>query len=330
MISLCMIVKNEAELLPRALADWRALADELVIVDTGSTDGTMGVAWGLGATVVSYKWQPPGHKGEARNRAIDAASGDWVVMLDADEIIQRPAGLRSFLLGKEAEGHTAFNVQFQNFDDAGRVVLQWQQIRIFRRGLYRYHHREHELPYPNKPEDAREGSISVIFEHRPPADRAAAKHEPMIARLELDCREHPGDPHPLYFLHRQYVSAGRYGQGIQAGREYLSLAKHHGLDQAECYGNLAIAHQARGEMQEAINCLYLAAALQPERRVWWIRLAEIYHGQGQNNIALALLRCAAELWPTSEANGLPHTNGAHLYEFIRHCQQAIAEGDHHG
>lgn len=328
-ISICMIAKNEAELLPRALADWRALADELIIVDTGSTDRTVAIARELGARVLHYDWRPPGHKGAARNLGLDLATGDWVVVLDADEIIGPKAALRAFLLSETAQDYTAFNVTFNNFDEANRVTLAWQQIRIFRRTLYCYQHREHEMPYPLRPETVAESFIDVVFEHRPPPDRAQGKTQPMIDRLALDVAERPGDPHPLYFLHRQYCIAGEWDEALQLGREYLSVAARLGIDPCECHGNMAVAHLGNGQRQEAISHLHAAAALQPERRIWWIRLAEIYHGQGQNNIALALCRLAAELWPTPEANAQPYTNGAHLYEFMQHCQEAMLTGNHH-
>jgi glycosyltransferase involved in cell wall biosynthesis len=328
-ISICMIVKNEAELLPRALKNWKLLADEVIIVDTGSTDNTIEIAKSLGATVLNYDWQYPGNKGEARNVGIEAANGIWVIVLDADEEIQNGTALREALLSEQLLEHSAFNVTFKNFDENGNVVLVWQQIRIFKRGLYLYKHREHEMPYPII-QEVSEAGLDAIFEHRPPSNRAPTKTQPMLDRLLLDVEEHPNDPHPLYFLHRQFVIAEEWEKAIEFGNKYLEIADKIGLNKSECYGNMAIAFARLGANQMAINSLNLALAFEPERRIWWIRLAEAYHSLNKNEIALAFLKGACELPSVHENNLMPHTNNIYLYEFIDHCKSAMNGSHHHG
>ena len=81
-LSVIVITKNEADRLTRCLAS-AAFADEVVVVDSGSTDGTPDLARRLGARVIeTADW--PGF-GPQKNRALDAARGDWVLSLDADE-----------------------------------------------------------------------------------------------------------------------------------------------------------------------------------------------------------------------------------------------------
>jgi len=89
-ISLCLIVKNEAQTLASCLASARPLADEIIVVDTGSSDDTMPLARQLGAQVYPYPWQDD--FAAARNQALSHASGDWILVLDADEHLQ-PQGL---------------------------------------------------------------------------------------------------------------------------------------------------------------------------------------------------------------------------------------------
>ncbi len=82
-ISLCMIVKDEEASLDKCLESVQGVADEMIIVDTGSTDSSADIARRHGARVLSYPWQ--NDFSEARNFALEAASGDWVLVLDADE-----------------------------------------------------------------------------------------------------------------------------------------------------------------------------------------------------------------------------------------------------
>ncbi|HEY9647638.1 MAG TPA: glycosyltransferase family 2 protein, partial [Chroococcidiopsis sp.] len=84
-LSLCMIVRNESEPLPRCLASVRSLVDEMVIVDTGSTDETVAIAQSFGAQVFHAEWQDD--FAAARNEALQHVNGKWVLVLDADEEI---------------------------------------------------------------------------------------------------------------------------------------------------------------------------------------------------------------------------------------------------
>ena len=82
-LSLCMIVKDEADMLPAFLAKVQGLWDELVVVDTGSRDTTVAILEAAGAKVLHRPWR---HDfALARNYSLEAATGDWVLVLDPDE-----------------------------------------------------------------------------------------------------------------------------------------------------------------------------------------------------------------------------------------------------
>lgn len=86
-LSLCMVVKNEAQLLGSCLETLRDAVDEIVIVDTGSTDRTMPIAKRFGAQIISHQWD--GSFGKARNLYIENAKGSWILVLDGDERIAK-------------------------------------------------------------------------------------------------------------------------------------------------------------------------------------------------------------------------------------------------
>ena len=89
MLSLSMIVRDEAERLPQCLTSVAGFVNEMVVLDTGSQDDTVAVARSLGATVHEIAW--PGDFAPARNRALDLVQGDWVLVLDADERLRAEA-----------------------------------------------------------------------------------------------------------------------------------------------------------------------------------------------------------------------------------------------
>jgi tetratricopeptide (TPR) repeat protein len=84
-LSLAMIVKNEAHNLGKCLESVKGLADEMVVLDTGSTDETAKIAAAQGATVEQFAWT--GNFSEARNKALSLCTGDWILVLDADEML---------------------------------------------------------------------------------------------------------------------------------------------------------------------------------------------------------------------------------------------------
>ncbi|MBO9533281.1 MAG: glycosyltransferase [Solirubrobacteraceae bacterium] len=83
-VTLCLIVRDEEEMIGRCLAAARPGVDEIVIVDTGSRDRTVEICESYGARVLHHTWT--GDFSEARNIGMDAATGDWLVWLDADEV----------------------------------------------------------------------------------------------------------------------------------------------------------------------------------------------------------------------------------------------------
>lgn len=100
-LSVCMIVKNEEANLPRCLEGIKDVADEIIVVDTGSTDRTVAVAEQYGAKIGRYTWD--GDFSRARNVSLEMATGDWILILDADEELPHGEGerLRSLLTSCE-------------------------------------------------------------------------------------------------------------------------------------------------------------------------------------------------------------------------------------
>ncbi len=90
-ISLSMIVKNEEKRLTECLESVREIVDEIIIVDTGSTDRTIAIAEQYGAKVFHFPWN--GDFAEARNESISHCTGEWILYLDADERIHSEARL---------------------------------------------------------------------------------------------------------------------------------------------------------------------------------------------------------------------------------------------
>ena len=100
-VSACVIVKNEAENLPRWLAGMRRIADEMIVVDTGSTDDTAAIAAEAGARVFHFAWRDD--FAAAKNFALAQARGRWILFPDADEYFTEESLARISQLLKQGE-----------------------------------------------------------------------------------------------------------------------------------------------------------------------------------------------------------------------------------
>jgi glycosyltransferase involved in cell wall biosynthesis len=84
-LALCMMVKNEQQFLPYCLASIYKYCDEIIVVDTGSTDRTIEIAEAFGAYVIQTKWK--NDFALTRNIAQSPAKSDWIIWLDGDEVL---------------------------------------------------------------------------------------------------------------------------------------------------------------------------------------------------------------------------------------------------
>ena len=133
-ISACYIVKNEAENVKRSISSIRGQVDEIVVVDTGSTDRTVAIASGLGANIYDFVWQDD--FASARNYALSKATGDWIVLLDADEYFSADTScnLRKVIGVYGESSCNGLLVKMDNIDAAsGELLDSFYQLRLVRR-----------------------------------------------------------------------------------------------------------------------------------------------------------------------------------------------------
>jgi GT2 family glycosyltransferase/tetratricopeptide (TPR) repeat protein len=115
-LSVCMIVKNEEVNLPRCLMSVKPVADEIIVVDTGSTDKTRDIAEALGAKVFDFPWT--NDFSEARNYSLSKASGGWILVLDADEVVSSLDHDKLKKLIRKATGkRVAYTMVTRNYTD---------------------------------------------------------------------------------------------------------------------------------------------------------------------------------------------------------------------
>lgn len=215
-LSLVMIVRDEEEMLPRTLEAIKPAVDEMIIVDTGSTDSTIEIARSFGATVIEREWT--GSFSEARNASLEAATGDWFLYLDADEVLvsEDVEKLRSLLGQTWREAFFLHETNFTGTEGSGVSVVH-SALRLFRnRPHYRFSGRLHEQIAYHLPSYVPErisqstvrvnhyGYLGVVRESK---DKARRNLELLLAQQ----RETPANALNAFFhynLGSEYFAAG--------------------------------------------------------------------------------------------------------------------------
>ncbi|WP_312469780.1 glycosyltransferase [Neobacillus sp.] len=142
-VSLCMIVKDEEQLLPACLDSVKSIIDEMIIVDTGSTDSTIQIAGQFGAEIWTIPWEDDFSK--ARNVALEHATGDWILHLDADEQLEKQdiGQLLSIISNSQEEAYFLHIVN-HNAETYGDSLI-FPSLRLWRnRKEYRFSGAIHE------------------------------------------------------------------------------------------------------------------------------------------------------------------------------------------
>lgn len=144
-LSLCIICKNEQEKIKRCIKSVKEIVDEVIVVDTGSEDSTIVLAKEQGAIVYEIQWEKDFAK--AKNYAIDKATGDWIIFLDADEYFAQESlqYIRPLIKATEKSGEDS--ILLERIDMGDNIVINTIKLnRIFKRDKrLRYKGAIHEL-----------------------------------------------------------------------------------------------------------------------------------------------------------------------------------------
>ncbi|MDI6799987.1 MAG: glycosyltransferase [Actinomycetota bacterium] len=260
-ISLCMIVKDEEENLDRCLASVKEAVDEIVIVDTGSSDRTVEIAKGYGAKVFHHDWT--GDFSAARNVSLEMATSDWILWLDADEeIILGDEQMISSTVSKA--GFEAFFVTEYNFMEGGDSeadVLVSMPVRIFRnRKEYRFKRAIHEqIAGSIKDRGGRFGHSSARINHYGYSKQAVYGKEKIRRNIDIilaDLKKSPKDSFIHFNLGTEYLRERSYEKAIlsfQNAYKYLDDYKAEFVSLIP--RNLLICLKAIGRFDDALEVI---------------------------------------------------------------------------
>lgn len=220
-VALTMIVKDEATTIGRCLESAHNFVDEIIVVDTGSTDNTKDIARSFGARVFDFIWCDD--FSAARNFALLHASTDWNLVLDADEYITSfiKEEIQDFINNEAAIGRIKIVSKFKtNCEEKSAHALI---SRLFPRGTF-YSGRIHEQIMSNLPHKR----TNIVVHHDGYFEKD--KFERNSKLLERELKENPYNAYLLYQLGREYKGHKDYSSSSEYFRQaYARITRNEGF-----------------------------------------------------------------------------------------------------
>lgn len=249
-VSLCMIVKNEELVLNRILGQMKEIADEIIVVDTGSSDSTREIAKQYTDQVYEYEWNQD--FSAARNFACSKASMDYWMWLDADDFIspdqqQRLMELKETL---NPEIDIVMMKYLAGFDENGKVTCSYYRERLVKNGCgFLWNGQVHEAVTPS-------GNIlysPIKIQHRKEGqgdlDRNLNIYEAILSGGEKL------EPRHQFYYGRELYYHQRYQEAIEVFKEFLKEPKGWGENKIDACLHISYCLKILGKRKEAFAAL---------------------------------------------------------------------------
>ncbi|MBI2147982.1 tetratricopeptide repeat protein [Candidatus Woesearchaeota archaeon] len=289
-ISFCMIAKNEEAYIADCLNSVKGLAKEMIVVDTGSADKTVEIAEQCGATVHHFPWN--GSFADARNESIKYATGDWILVLDADEAISLRDHDRFRALTEQSSVDGYLLQQLNYTNDSTR--LRWEPCsaatpeskaftgfvpcpicRFYRnKPTYRYRYKIHEMINESILDHGGRIELTGLPIHHYKAFKT--KEETMekagryLQLLEQQIRDNPHDPKTYYEYGQLLLNLKRPEEARAA------LLKVHELEHTAKY-----AYSAIGFLQYLLAQACLQTS-RPDEAIDWLKKGIAHQPKSKN------------------------------------------------
>lgn len=217
-LSVCLIVKNEEEVISRCLECCKKFADEIIVVDTGSTDKTKELAFGFTNKIFTFPWND--NFADARNFSFSKATKEYIMWLDADDFITQENINKILNLKKQSEKFDVFMCKYlMDFDENNKANFSFYRERILKRSLgFVWEGFVHEVITPR----GKVHYTNIEIEHRKIKKNSDANRNLNIYKKALK-NNHKFSPREQYYYSRELFYHKKYKQCIIELKKYLKL-----------------------------------------------------------------------------------------------------------
>lgn len=327
-VSLCMIVKNEADILKQSLLAVSRYIDDIIIVDTGSTDRTKEIALNFTRKVYYFPWCDD--FSAARNFSLEKASYDWVLVLDADEVVLDFNDL-SILNLMKTDPLIVGRIKRVNslVDTMGERRLNERISRVFNRSFFHYEGIIHEQIVRKDGKPYKIVPLEITVEHCGYTQEVIQRTDKItrnITLLEQALIKNPNDVYLIYQLGKSYYLAKNYNDAIVCFKHALTLPIKFDLeymeDLVETYGYALIN---RGDFAEALLIKYYEKYYNNSPDFQFL-MGLVYMNNGEFSQAVDLFsRCITDHEGRMEGinSYMPNYNIGVIYECLGYKDDAV-------
>lgn len=278
-IGAVLIAKDEAESIGRCLESLREL-DEIVVLDTGSTDGTPDIARKHGARVFVETPRPGEefHFGGARNAALARLKSAWALSIDADEILTEGSAVAIRRVASRLTIITAFRLSYRFPPTEHGPAVVRPRVRLFQAEKYAWRWRIHEelVALTQRP---RIGDLpEAVLEHRPRALKGS-RGDQNVKLLVMETVENPHRVLIWKKLAQEFALREQWEDALRSLSEFKTRIPEPEPDPLEASETLILegrCHARCGRLEEALSIFDQAAAAAPDRREpYWHGYVEI-------------------------------------------------------
>lgn len=314
-LSVCMIVKNEADVLARCLACAADFADELVVVDTGSDDDTREIARRFTDKVYEFPWCDD--FAAARNFSFSKAAMEYTMWLDADDVVggEDRAALRR--LKEELSGGTdmvylRYDVAF---DPQDNPTLSYYRERIFRTAMgYRWVGEVHEAIPLRGVAEYRE----IRIQHRKLRPGEQGRNLRIFQKMIAGGKAL--DPRQKFYYARELMYAGDYSGAIRQFTDFLDEGLGWVENNISACKDLAHCQRLAGDGDAALRSLLRSLTYDAPRAELCCDIGEHFLGLGQYRTAAFWYETAAGRTPDEKSGGFCQPD---CYGYIPYMQLCV-------
>ncbi len=298
-LSLCMIVKNEEDRLARCLQSVASLVDEMIVVDTGSTDKTVEIAEENGATVFTDEWRDD--FSSSRNVSLEKATGDWILTMDADEELRAEdiPTIRPLLEDSEMKGYLIEIVSRSIGNENLTEAEIHRSIRLFRNDpRYRFEGAIHEVINLDHNPSLAIGEVPVTIYHYGYHDATEEgrrqREEQNEALLGHALAANPDDATPNWYLGRKFLKEGKWGEALARFKLVRENFEPDGYLQPFIAQNIISCLIELGQLKQALEEADKASRQFPNHSEFYYFAGEIFTKTNQHGPALKCFKRCVE------------------------------------